>query len=182
MRFIPALAIALLPLAAAAQTDETGTEAELPQVEAQDSAPATPDAPEPTSQRVGAGDPEALAAALQALGYRALLTTDDYGDPKIRSGASGAVFDIWFYGCEEGTDCKDLQFYGGFETERPFTAEEMNAWNLDQLVGQAYIDENGDPRISLALPGATDMTPAAFERLVLRWDTAFGTFVDFIDY
>ena len=165
MRFIPAIALGLLPLAAMAQT------------EAPD--PEPPAAAEP---RLGAGSPEAVAAALQALGYRALLTTDDYGDPKIVSGASGAMFEIWFYGCEEAADCKDLQFYGGFDTERAFTAEEMNDWNLDQLVGQAYVDENGHPRISLALPGATDLTPAAFERMVMRWDAAFGTFVNFVEF
>ena len=52
------------------------------------------------ADEVRSDDPSSLARVLQDMGYRAELTTDNSGDPMIKSSASGADVAILFYGCK----------------------------------------------------------------------------------
>ncbi len=135
-----------------------------------------------SSQTVSASDPQSVVSALQSLGYRAVLGRDSVGDPKITSSSNGVEYDIFFYGCAENKDCKDLQFSSAFNTTRVWTAEEMNEWNFTKLTGKVSVDEDGDPRIRLLVPGVLGVPYEAFERVVVRWDNAFGDFLVLIDW
>ena len=134
------------------------------------------------AQTVDARDPQTIVAALQDLGYRAALGTDAVGDPMIESAASGVDFTVFFYGCTDGAGCQDLQFYQGFITDRVWTAEDLNPWNRDKLMGQAYVDDEGDPRISFFVAGVTDMRRATFDRVVDSWELGLSEFLEFIDW
>ena len=95
------------------------------------------------AQLVDATDPRRVADVVQAAGYRASLTTDSAGDPMIQSALDGTDFVIQFFGCTDNRDCKYLVFRVGFLGGA--TLEQMNAWNVDQLAGTAYLDSDGDP-------------------------------------
>jgi hypothetical protein len=128
------------------------------------------------SQSMGAANPAGLVATLQAEGYRASLTTDGGGDPKIESSTSGVNFLIYFYGCTNNTNCQDLQFAAGFDKNEPLSASHMNEWNRTKFVGSAHIDDEGDPHIEMFVPGMAEMSISTLKRALGRWDSALGQF------
>jgi hypothetical protein len=69
------------------------------------------------ANNVCASDPEGVVAALQAEGYKAQLSKDNVGDPKIESSASGYDFTIYFYGCKDNNACNSLRFAVSFEDD-----------------------------------------------------------------
>ena len=135
-----------------------------------------------SAQMINASDPDSIVAALQRAGFAARIETDSVGDPMIRSAARGANFSIFFYGCRGNRDCQDINFSAGFTMREPRTLKQMNDWNRAKLVGKVNIDDEGHPYIRHFVAGVIDMSPAAFDRLLSRWDVAFGEFLDHIDW
>jgi hypothetical protein len=139
----------------------------------------------PTPQntaRVTAADPPGIVAALQGLGYKAKLETDDEGDPIIRSAAAGLNFSIEFYGCEDNRDCRHLMFSAAFDMDEPLSADLMNDWNMRKLVGVAWVDEEGDPGIDFFVTTEGGLDLRTFEEAVDLWGRALGNFGDHIDW
>src|SRR5690606_12630359 len=99
---------------------------------------------------VQAQDPGSIVAAMQQAGYRAQLTTDDVGDPLIRSSSGGSDFLVYFYNCTDNTDCRTIQFYVGFSEPNSATIQSMNTWNKDNRFGRAYYDD-GIARLEMDL-------------------------------
>lgn len=95
------------------------------------------------AQLVDATSPGRIAEFLQEAGYRATLSKDSAGDPMIKSALEGSDFIVQFFGCTENRNCKYLVFRVIFPGGG--TLEEMNGWNVEELVGTAYLDEDGDP-------------------------------------
>lgn len=135
-----------------------------------------------SAKTLNASDPEGIAEHMRELGYRAELTTDSYGDPTIKSGAAGVNFSINFYGCHDNTDCQDLQFSSGFNTEDFVTPARINTWNHDRVIGKAHIDNEGDPFLEHPVLGVIDMSEPAFDRTVERWVSNLEDFLDYIDW
>src|SRR3546814_8791257 len=52
---------------------------------------------------VSAADPGAIAEVLEFAGYKAIIETDDLGDPMIKTELGGWPTTIYFYGCDETT-------------------------------------------------------------------------------
>lgn len=101
------------------------------------------------AQTVTAQDPGSVVAALQSAGYRAELAKDKSGDPMIRSNSSGTGFTVFFYGCENNTRCKSVQFYSGYTGAKVAGLSDINKWNTDRRFGRAYLDSVGDPCIEM---------------------------------
>jgi hypothetical protein len=133
---------------------------------------------------LNANNPQGIADAILNLGYKASLTTDNEGDPKIRSAASGANFSIYFYGCRDGKDCRDLHFSSGFDFdgEGAPSVQQLHDWNRDKLVGVAYQEADDDILIQFFVAGFRDVSAESFERIFSRWETALGDFTDYIDW
>lgn len=93
--------------------------------------------------------PAAIAELMKTFGYRAELTTDDQGDPKIKSSAGGANFSVYFYGCKNGKDCTSIQFSAGFDLTDGTTLEVVNDWNTAKRYGKVYLDSENDPYIEM---------------------------------
>lgn len=91
-----------------------------------------------------AKDPEAIRNIASGYGS-ALLTTDSQGDPKISGRIDGVAYSIFFYGCEDGENCKSIQFKAGWSGVGNFTAKTASEWNLKKRFGAAYLDSDGDP-------------------------------------
>lgn len=125
--------------------------------------------------------PTSLQTLLLAEGYRAKLATDTVGDPMITSATAGYDFDIMFYDCTENTDCRSIQFYGGFSKPDHGTAEDMNKWNAANRYARAYIDEEGDAilRMDVTMNGE-GIGPQVFMENLALWNSLMSDFVDFI--
>jgi hypothetical protein len=140
-------------------------------------------APAAAQQMVSAADPEGLVTVLQDLGYRASLESDSTGDPRIQSAASGSPFRIWFYGCDSNhSNCDGLNFTAGFNLEKGATLAIVNAWNSEQLLGYANLDDESDPFISFFVVTAGGISREAFTTTVERWDSAMSRFKQHIGF
>lgn len=93
---------------------------------------------------VCASAPQTLVDAFLAEGYKAKLTKDSLGDPKIESAANGYDFSVFFYGCKEGRDCTSIQFQISFADDGKNTLELANTWNRDKrFIKMAVAKDNG---------------------------------------
>ena len=140
-------------------------------------------APPTFAANVTADNPAALAEVLRAMGYRAELTTDDQGDPKIVSATGGSNFRIYFYGCTANVNCTSIQFAAGFDLTNGSTLEVMNAWNTAKRYSQAYLDNEQDPLIemdvNLAFGGVSEEN---FRDNLEIWDGLLGRFKTHIGF
>ena len=103
-----------------------------------------------SGQALDASNEKAIADLLQAEGYRAKLEVLDDGEPVIRSSNGGVDFSIYFYDCDDaGTNCKNIQFYVGYDLTEGMTLEAANAWNKDFRFGKVYLDEEMDPAMEM---------------------------------
>jgi hypothetical protein len=92
-----------------------------------------------------------LHSLLQSWGYRAELTSDSTGAPKINSTASGVNFSIWFYGCSDDqvSECSSFSFSAGFDLGDGIEPAKINEWNRTERFGTAYYDEENDPYLDM---------------------------------
>lgn len=134
------------------------------------------------AQSVDAARPNSVADMLRGMGYTARIETDSYGDPVIRSAASGVDFTVYFYGCENGAACLDVQFVAAFDLTDPISAEAVNSWNFQTVMGRASIDGEGDPYLELYVPGVIGTTPDSFAHTIGLWDQTQSDFLGFIDW
>jgi hypothetical protein len=86
-----------------------------------------------------------------AKGYgSAELGADNQGDPRIWGRMEGQKYEIFFYGCKDGKQCKEIQFWSGWN-EPKATLEQINDWNHSTRFGTASIDKNGNAIIELSV-------------------------------
>ena len=112
---------------------------------------------------VTAADPATVVSALEMAGYRAELTSDNIGDPKVVTKLSGREVQLFFYGCDSDTHegCDQLQFMVGFDSEQPLDAAKVERFMHDRRFAGMSLDEEGDPWLSWDLVTGTEGIPAA---------------------
>lgn len=93
---------------------------------------------------INANDALTILEAVRDLGYRAVLERDTVDDPMITSKAAGLNFVILFYGCKDHLNCTSIQFSSSFTLTDGTDAKAMNAWNVENRYGRAYMDKDGD--------------------------------------
>ena len=135
-----------------------------------------------SAELVDATAPGTLVEVIQALGYRAKLDTDALGDPKIVSSVGGTDFSIYFYGCTENSACKALLFKVGYDLIDGTTLEVVNDWNETSLFGRAYLDEEGDPWVEMAVNMDGGVARFNFEDTFDWWEVVVGQFETHIDF
>ncbi|SFI91822.1 YbjN domain-containing protein [Jannaschia pohangensis] len=132
---------------------------------------------------ISASDPEGVMRAMQQVGYLATMGVDDLGDPKISSKVSESNFSVYFYGCNNGTECTSIQFSSGYDLEVPMNAKRINDWNRENRFARAFVDDTGDPFIRMDIV----MAPPGVSVESLEFDLDFWRilvedFEDFIDW
>jgi len=125
---------------------------------------------------------ERLQGIMQDLGYRAQLGVDDAGDPMIDSTASGYKYRVLFYDCDGKRGCGALEFWAGFDTEDEGDLARMNEWNLNKRFGRAYIDEEGDPIVSIHYNLAGGVTEANIEDMFEWWELVIAEFATHVGF
>jgi Putative bacterial sensory transduction regulator len=144
-------------------------------------APVT-NAPALTGGLVDASSPQAIANLMQQAGYRAVLTTDNVGDPKIESSAAGADFSIYFYGCENGQNCLSLQYTSGYDLPDGASLGLMNDWNGTKRFGFAYLDNENDPFLNYDVNMSYGVSEQNFLDSLSLWDSILADFHAHIDW
>jgi hypothetical protein len=95
------------------------------------------------SPTVTAQDPEEILNIAKGFGS-ATLATDRDGDPKISGRINGTSYSVYFFGCKNGDNCKDIQFVSGW-SGFDITLEQINDWNSNRRYGKSYLDDENDP-------------------------------------
>ncbi len=136
-----------------------------------------------TAQTVDPADPQSVVSALQDFGLRAKLEEDSVGDPKVTSSIEGSTFYVYFYGCDENhKNCKMLNVSTGYDQETPVSLEKINTWNEEEIVGKAFLDDEGDPYLDMVLPIRGGMSADAFAYSMICWGRAVAKFEDMIGW
>lgn len=102
-----------------------------------------------SAQLVEADDPQAILEIAKGYG-RAKLITDQDGDPQIVGRMKGTKYTVYFYGCENGRNCDDILFTAGWSGHR-VSMGDINDWNRNKRYGKAYLDDENDPILELAV-------------------------------
>lgn len=123
-----------------------------------------------------------VAKWLQASGYKAELTTDDTGDPMIKSAASGVNFTVYFYDCTAKPRCKAIQFAASFDLKQPMSAAKINEWNRQNRYLKAYIDDEGDPYVQYDVNLNAGRTTAVLDDDFGVWTSMIDDFTTFIGW
>lgn len=130
----------------------------------------------PDAGVISAAKPETIVDALKSFGFGAILDVDSDGDPMVFSKAAGTIFSIRFYGCQDNSNCKDIQFNSGYDLPEGISAQMIEKWNATKLVGPALRDQENDPFLKYFVSGVDGMTVKSFERVVYRWEEAMDGF------
>lgn len=134
-------------------------------------------------QVVKPSDPDTVVNALQENGLRAELDTDSVGDPLVLSSAGGFRFGVFFYGCEDGSDCSSFQFQVAFETDGSVSTRKLNEWNAEYRYTKAYNDDDGDTTLVLDVTEhIAGVNPDDFREMLDIWDRHISRFAEHIDF
>lgn len=127
-----------------------------------------------------ASDPATIVSAMQEEGYRAKLGKDKGGDPLIRSEASGYEFEVYFYNCVEGKNCKTIQFYTGFIAEDDNTPAYANKWNAQNRFIKAYANEKKELALEYDITTVGGVNKRNFADTLDWWASMLGVFANFV--
>lgn len=122
-----------------------------------------------------------VVTALAGDGLPVDLGEDLLGDPEIESSIGDTKFAVLFWDCL-GDVCGSIQFTAGYLTDGDISHEIMNEWNADNLYGQAYLDEELDPIIDMAVPANGGITASNLRHAIQRWRDVVADFEDHIGW
>ncbi len=132
------------------------------------------------SAQVSAADPDSIVKILQKEGYRASLSTDKEGDPKIETAMSGWNVGIIFYGCTANKDCQSIQFNTGFDRTTPMSIEKLNRWLDEHRFGKVFFDDEGDPILVWDVILGEGVPDSVFIKSIHAFEDIAGTFGQFV--
>lgn len=124
-----------------------------------------------------------LQTLMQRWGYRAELSTDSQGDPKISTAMSGAKVAIYFYGCRGAVSktCSSIQIWAGFAWGKDDPSlQRINEWNQSKRWLKAYMDKDGDPNVEYDLLLDGGVPESNLKAVVEQFERVLGQFMSFI--
>lgn len=101
------------------------------------------------AELINATNPAAIKAIVESQGWPATLITKAGDDPYIESSRNGLKFLVLFMNCEDGKQCKTLQYYMGFNDAKDVSLDRLNQWNKEKRFARAYRDDEGDPVLEM---------------------------------
>ena len=131
---------------------------------------------------VDASDADIIAALVQDEGYRAVTGTDGVGDPMITSSTNGYDFDIFFYGCTDGENCRDVQFSVSFDVEDGMSLTRAQDFNLEKRWVKVYLDDESDPRLEMDANLYGGVSATNFKDTLDWWVIMMNDFIEYIDF
>jgi hypothetical protein len=143
-------------------------------------APAAGAAGAGAEETIDATDPARILAVAQDYG-EAALTTDNLGDPLIEGRIGEKDYNLFFYGCDEGRECKSLTFAATWESD-DLTDEKMTGWNREKRFGKAYLDQDGNATVEISVNLHGGVTHANFDDTIDWWRLVRAEFADYFDF
>ncbi len=131
---------------------------------------------------VDASDVDTISAMVQDEGYRAVIGTDGVGDPMVTSAANGYDFDIFFYGCTDNENCRDIQFSASFDLEDGMSLTRAQDFNLEKRWAKVYLDEDSDPRLEMDYNMYGGVSATNFNDTLDWWVIIMNEFIEYIDF
>jgi len=101
------------------------------------------------AELINAANPATIKAIVESQGWPATLVNKAGEDPYIESNRGGLKFLVLFMNCDEGKNCKTLQYYMGFSDAKDVSLDKLNKWNKDKRFARAYKDDEGDPVLEM---------------------------------
>ncbi|BAV63995.1 YbjN domain-containing protein [Sphingobium cloacae] len=124
---------------------------------------------------VCASNPQSVADAVQAAGYKAVLSkSTTTGNPMIESAASGYNYSIFFYECEDGKKCGSIQFQISFEDDGANTFELANKWNSSKRFSQMAVSDDKSLVVSYDVATIGGLNRKNFADVVDWWALMLG--------
>ncbi|UWQ62859.1 YbjN domain-containing protein [Leisingera caerulea] len=135
------------------------------------------------AQNVVATTGDSVADFFKDEGATVELTTDSVGDPNVKVEYYGNDFSVYYYGCDNNTNCNAIQFFSGYQTDGSVRLAKINEWNNENRFARGYISEEGSARIEMdVFLGDDGMSPDDFAEAVSLWTRAMQDFETFIDW
>ena len=131
---------------------------------------------------VDASDADVIAALVQDEGYRAIIGVDGVGDPMITSSANGYDFDVFFYGCTDGENCRDVQFSVNFDLEDGMSLTRVQDFNLEKRWAKVYLDDESDPRLEMDANLYGGVSATNFKDTLDWWVIIMNDFIEYIEF
>lgn len=124
---------------------------------------------------VCASDPQSIVKAVQAAGYKAMLTkSGTTGNPMIESAANGYNYSIFFYECEDGKKCGSIQFQISFEDDGANTLELANKWNSGKRFSQMAIADDKSLVVTYDVATIGGLNQKNFADVIDWWTLMLG--------
>ena len=131
---------------------------------------------------VDASDVDVIASLIQEEGYRAVVSTDGVGDPMITSSANGYEFDVYFYGCTDGENCRDIQFSINLDVEDGMSLTSVQDFNLEKRWAKVYLDEESDPFLEMDYNMYGGVSVTNFNDTLDWWVIIMSEFLEYVDF
>lgn len=131
------------------------------------------------AQNLKSSSPESIAEKIRSIGYKANLTKDETGDPTIESSTDGSSFQIFFYGCDKGRNCKWIQFYKGYTIEKEQYSkirQLTDEWNLSLNFSKTAIDDDVTHLSYSLIMNEEGVGPDIFETNFATWVEEYVAF------
>jgi Putative bacterial sensory transduction regulator len=130
-----------------------------------------------------ATDPAGLQRAMQNGGYRAELTTDDNGNPKIVGSASRSTYWVLFLDCDSSVGCLGVEFYVSYDMQTKPSLEQINQFNEDFRYIRASINQYDQPSMYMdVLIRDGGLSQDAFLEYVRLWHAIVPEFEKTINF
>lgn len=135
------------------------------------------------AETLDAGDPAIVAELLRGYGYRAELDYDADGQAYIGSATQGLNFEIDFYFCDRGRDCKLIALLASFTLDAAVPVAMADTWNQEHIFGRAFRGEELD-RIYIDHVVLTEggLTRDNLAYVLSSWNNVIVEFADAIGY
>lgn len=105
-------------------------------------------APAFAQEMIDAKAPERVAEILKGFGI-ARVGASSNGDPQISGRTKGKTYEVFFFGCEDNKDCRNIQFWAYWD--QPASLEVINNWNKQTRFGRTYLDDDNDLVLEFAV-------------------------------
>ena len=130
---------------------------------------------------IDASNPETIRTLVESEGYDAELINDG-SLPLISVQSEHGPFWLYFDYCDDdGADCEVITFATGIDLEDPNISQHLfNDWNADKF-GAAYLDEEGDPHLSLSVNMLNGVSKLNFTDILHWWVLLMEDFAELVN-
>lgn len=109
----------------------------------------------------------------------ARLDRDDDGQDYVAGSIDGINYALDVYNCDP--ECADLTFTASFDVNG-VTDAMMNEWNATRRFGKAYIRDDGDAVLQIAINTRYGISVETFRDDLVWWETVLVDYVEFIGF